>query len=242
MSRRDEGPAPDTTSSAPKPLAPGVLTEAVPLRDALEGIGALWSLPKKAPTLPGGMPAVDAEGARRTLPGGMDAVGEQGGTSRNTQTTAMPAIPAPSASLRGVPLWVWGAGVAVASALAWWTLQPPALTRDPMPAALRTTWRSSHPDYERAAMKFTDEQLTIMTVDPTASDPTRPIEMRHAISGLRARVRGDTTDFTLTYDVEGDRVEMQARLVAGREPTLIFLRPEGLTWYPESSRLTGAAP
>lgn len=242
MSRRDDASTPDTTSSAPKPLAPGVLAEAVPLRDALEGIGELWRLPKKAPTLPGGMPAVDPDGARRTLPGGMGAVNEDAGASRNTQTMAMPAIPAPSVTLRGVPLWVWGAGVAVASALAWWTLQPPALTRDPMPAALRTTWRSPHPDYQRAAMKFTDEQLTIMTVDPTASDPTRPIEMRHAISGLRSRVRGDTTDFTLTYDVDGDRVEMQARLVSGRTPTLIFVRPEGLTWYPESSGLTGSTP
>jgi hypothetical protein len=242
MSRRDTGAPSDTTPSAPKPLAPGVLTEAVPLRDALEGIGELWRLPKKAPTLPGGMPAVASEGTRRTLPGGMSAVDEQAGASRNTQTTAMPAIPAPSATLRGVPLWVWGAGVAVTSALAWWTLQPPALTRDPMPAALRTTWRSSHPDYERAAMKFTDAQLTIMTVDPSASDPTRPIEMRHPISGLRSRVRGDTTDFTLTYDVEGDRVEMQARLVSGRTPTLIFVRPEGLTWYPESAGLAGTPP
>jgi hypothetical protein len=244
MTRRDDIPpaVSDDGTAAPKPLAPGVLAEPVPLRDALEGIGELWRLPKKR-TLPGGMAAVGDERSRNTRPTGMDAIPAPAHAtmSRNTRTMAMPAIPAPASTARaaGIPAWVWGAAVVLTIALAWWSLLPAALRRDATPSALLATWRTTHPDYARSAMQITDSTITFMTVDASAADPTRPIEMRHRITGLRTAARGDTTDFTMTYDAEGDPIELQARVIGGRTPSLTFARPEGLTWYPDGPALAG---
>jgi hypothetical protein len=222
MPRPDDGtPPPTDASDAPRPLAPGVLSEAVPLRDALEGIGELWRLPKR--------PSAAASA-------GAEPAGEH--TSIADATPARLATAAAAALSRApfaVPAWLWAVGVAGATWFTWWTLQPAALVRDAMPAALRTTWRTEHPDYARSALVITDSTLIIMTVDAGAPGPTRPIQQQHAITGLRTTVRGDTTDFTLTYDVEGDPVELQARVVGGAAPRLTFSRPEGLTWHPESS-------
>lgn len=232
-------PPTDESASAPKSLAPGVLTEPVPLRDALEGIGALWRLPRKR-TRAGGTPSGGADNERTTRPADTQATPDAAPapTNRDTSTNALPATAARAADRTGIPARVLAAGVAIASGLSWWSFQPAALQRDEMPAPLRTTWRTSNPAYARSAMVITDSTITFMTVDASAADPTRPVEMRHRITGLRTEARGDTVDFTLTYDSEGNPVELQARVVGGGAPSLTFVRPEGLTWYPADAAAT----
>lgn len=222
-------PNTDTEDDAqvPRSLRPGDLTEAVPLREALTGIGELMQLPRKTPTLPAGMSAID---------GGTTA----GTRSRNTKTIGMPAIQAPERSYHGARrqerrwLGIGALAVAAVAALAI-SVSGNTARRDPMPASLRTEWRTSHPSYAHTVLSFTDSVVQIITRDMTSATPDRPIMTRHTITGLEADRRGEETAVVVRYLVEGEPDQIEARLSGGSVPTLRFSRPEGLTWYPASA-------
>ena len=220
----------EPTSSAgdvtpPRPLRPGDLTEAVPLRDALSGIGEVMQLPRKRPTAPGGMAAI-AEPERsdaRTL-------------SRNTKTIGMPAVPAPPApaSERArLGRWVGTGALAVVAGVALFaTLFHERPRHDPMPSALRQEWRTEHPDYAHAAIAFTDSTVTIVTRDLASADPDRPILQRHRLVALEATPVTGGTEVVVRYLVDGEPDQIEALLASGLPPTLSFRHPEGLLWTP----------
>jgi hypothetical protein len=211
-----------------RPLRPGDLTEAVPLRDALIGIGEVMQLPRKRPTAPAGMAAIGDEPAAAPS------------ADSRPKTSSTEAVPAPEQSYAGARKaerrWLAGAALVVSAAIAVAiSLSGDAPRRDPMPTELRTEWRTSHPSYEHAVLSFTDSMVQIVTRDLGSGDPDRPIYTRHAITGLEADRRGEETAVVVRYLVDGEPDQIEARLTGGRAPVLTFVRPEGLTWYPASA-------
>jgi|GEM_PF-2179550 len=101
------------------------------------------------------------------------------------------------------------------------TLRTPAAPT--LPDALLGGWITSNPAYEGRELGFVESEL-VMRVAPDA-----PLT-RYPITAMSSRTTADTTVLGLTYVTEGGPVELHARLIGGRNPTLVFDRPSGLVW------------
>jgi hypothetical protein len=92
-----------------------------------------------------------------------------------------------------------------------------------LPPTLHGVWTTTHPDFQARELAFVDSRIQFRNGADAAVT-------QYPIVAMTSRVLGDTTQLGLTYQTADGDVDLQARLVNGATPKLLFAHPNDLIW------------
>ena len=112
--------------------------------------------------------------------------------------------------------------IIAAGVVALWPKEPAAV-----PTALQREWRTDHADYGGRRIAFTSSAVLITAAANQAATV-------YPIVSVSAEQRADSVRVVVTYTENGGPVALEASLVDGAQPKLVFTRPSGLVWTPSA--------